>query len=70
MGMFFVLGECSYEIFLVHSFVLALLIKIDFASQIVYSIVGICISIVTAAVLHLIVVRIRRLEEEIRKCTV
>ena len=66
----YLLGKCSYEIFLVHPFVLALLMKIDFVSQIVYSVVGICISIVTASVLHLIVVRIRRLEEGIRKCTV
>lgn len=65
----YLLGKCSYEIFLVHPFVLALLMKIDFASQIVYSVVGICISILTAAILHLIVVRIWRMTEGKRKCT-
>lgn len=65
----YLLGKCSYEIFLVHPFVLALLMKIDFVSQIVYSVVGICISIATAAILHLFVVRIWRLAEGKRKCT-
>lgn len=65
----YLLGKCSYEIFLVHPFVFVLLMEIDFASQIVYSVVGICISILTAAILHLIVVWIERLTEGKRKCT-
>ena len=65
----YLLGKCSYEIFLVHPFVLAQLMKIDFASQIVYSVVGICISIVAAVIMHFILIMIWRLTEGIRKCT-
>lgn len=46
------LGQCSYEIFLVHLFVLRLFLKVEFSSQLIYSAVCISISLATAGILH------------------
>lgn len=56
----YLLGECSYEIFLAHPFVLALLGKMNLRSQFLYGVLGICCSVAAALTAH-------RLEGRIRK---
>ena len=52
------LGRCSYEIFLVHLYVLSLLKQMDIASQLVFSIVAIIVSLVAAIILHEVTAKI------------
>ena len=57
------LGKCSYEIFIVHPFVLTLFTKVEFASWLFYSIASIGVSIGSAVALHFIIVWIMNLVE-------
>lgn len=52
------LGRYSYEIFLVHPYVLFLLKQMDIDSQLVYSIVAIIVSLVVAIILHEVAAKI------------
>lgn len=57
------LGKCSYEIFIVHPFVLTLFTKVEFASSLFYSVASIGVSMGSAVALHFIVVWIMNLVE-------
>lgn len=51
----YLLGICSYEIFLVHLFVIDVLKRFDLASPFAFAVLCIIISLITAGVLHLII---------------
>lgn len=57
------LGECSYEIFLVHPFVLAIFKRLNFSSLVLYSFACIIISIVFARVIHLTTAKIYQIRK-------
>lgn len=54
------LGKCSYEIFLVHSHVIAIMKQFDFNSVFVYCVVCIGVSLVVAAGIHFIIVECQK----------
>ena len=46
------IGKCSYEIFIIHFFVMSILIRFSISSQLIFSLYVIAISVIAAMVIH------------------